>query len=93
MSDVTHAGREAIDRGLAVARSIKEADDRRPGFPGEHLLVLGTGIVLLMAAGRVRSPVWRFLAGAAGSAFIGRAASGRGGLARVASLLGGRTRL
>ena len=67
--------------------SLKEADARRPDMPGEHLIVLGVGLLLLMATGRSRSIVGRALIGAAAGAFIGRAASGTGGVARLASML------
>lgn len=69
--------------------AIKQMDARRPDLPGEHLAVLGAGLLLLMAGGRSRSLVRRLLAGAAGGALMGRAASGTGGLARVARMLQG----
>jgi len=71
---------------------LRQADAKRPDFPGEHLLVLGAGAVLLLMAGRSRSLVGRTLAGMAGSALVGRAASGTGGLARVVGALAGRRR-
>lgn len=64
--------------------TIKEADTRRPDLPGEHLVVLATGVLLLLATGRSRSLLGRVLIGAAAGAFIGRAASGTGGVARIA---------
>lgn len=67
--------------------SLKEADARRPDLPGEHLIVLATGVLLLMATGRSRSLIGRVLIGAAAGAFIGRAASGTGGVARLAGML------
>ena len=67
--------------------SLKEADARRPDLPGEHLIVLATGVLLLMATGRSRSLIGRTLIGAAAGAFIGRAASGTGGVARLAGML------
>lgn len=66
---------------------IEEADARRPDLPGEHLIVLGVGLLLLMATGHSRSVLGRALIGAAAGAFIGRAASGTGGVARLASML------
>lgn len=62
----------------------------RPDFPGEHVAVLAAGLLLLMAAGRGRSLLMRTLVGAAGTALIGRAASGTGGVAKLAAVLGGR---
>lgn len=67
--------------------ALKTADARRPDLPGEHLVVLGVGLLLLMATGRSRSIIGRALIGAAAGAFIGRAASGTGGVARIASML------
>lgn len=66
---------------------LKEADARRPDLPGEHLIVLAAGVLLLMATGRSRSLLGRALIGAAAGAFIGRAASGTGGVTRLASML------
>ena len=67
--------------------TLKEADARRPDLPGEHLIVLATGVLLLMATGRSRSLIGRALIGAAAGAFIGRAASGSGGVVRLLPLL------
>jgi hypothetical protein len=69
---------------------IKTADAQRPDFPGEHVAVLAVGLLLLMAAGRGRSFLVRAVVGAAGTALIGRAASGTGGVAKLASMLGNR---
>ncbi|MET3439662.1 putative membrane protein [Variovorax paradoxus] len=69
--------------------AVQKMDAQRPDFPGEHLAVLGAGVLLLLTAGRSRSLGRRVLAGAAGGALVGRAASGTGGLARVARLLQG----
>jgi len=66
---------------------LKEADARRTDLPGEHLIVLATGVLLLMATGRSRSLIGRALIAAAAGAFIGRAASGTGGVARLAAML------
>ncbi|HEY2255883.1 MAG TPA: hypothetical protein VGI11_09620 [Variovorax sp.] len=71
----------------ALLESIKKADAERADWPGEHLIVLGVGLLLLMASGRSRSLFARALVGAAAGAFIGRAASGSGGAARLAALL------
>ena len=69
---------------------IKAADARRPDFPGEHVAVLTVGLLLLLGAGRGRSFLVRSIVGAAGTALIGRAASGTGGVAKLASVLGNR---
>lgn len=69
-------------------QTLKQFDAHRPGIPGEHVAVLAAGVLLLMAAGRGRSFLWRGLASMAGTALIGRAASGTGGVAKLASVLG-----
>jgi len=63
---------------------FKQVDAARADYPGEHLIVLGVGVLLLLAAGRSRSFLMRIAAGAAGGALIGRAASGTGGIAKLA---------
>lgn len=71
----------------SLIKTVKEADANRPDLPGEHLIVLGVGLLLMMATGRSRSLIGKALIGAAAGAFIGRAASGTGGIARLAGLL------
>ncbi len=72
---------------------LKEVDAHRPDLPGEHLIVLGAGLLLLMATGRSRSLIGRAVIGSAAGALIGRAASGTGGVARLASMLNGGRRI
>ena len=67
--------------------ALKAADAQRPDLPGEHLIVLGVGLLLLLATGRSRSLIGRAITGAAAGAFIGRAASGTGGVSKLASVL------
>ncbi|MDB5743545.1 MAG: hypothetical protein JWR68_1860 [Polaromonas sp.] len=62
---------------------LKKYDERRPGFAGEHWLVLGAGAALLLASRRSRSPLRRTMGSALGTALLYRAASGRQGLAKV----------
>ncbi|MDM0044793.1 hypothetical protein QTH91_09890 [Variovorax dokdonensis] len=77
-----------MDKASTWIRSIRDADASRPDFPGEHIIVLGVGLALMAVAGsRNRSLLGRALIGAVAGAFIGRAASGSGGVARIASLL------
>ena len=63
--------------------AAKRYDEQRPAIPGEHWLAFGAGALLLLMAGRSRSPLGRGLKTALGTALIGRAASGRDGLARL----------
>ncbi len=72
----------------STLQKIKRLDEQRPGFPGEHWLALGAGLLLMSRAGRSRSLLGRMAGRAAGAALIGRAASGRDGFAKqIASML------
>jgi hypothetical protein len=64
-------------------QQLKAYDERRPGFPGEHWLVLGAGVAVFLAVRRSPSPLTRAIGSAVGSALLVRAASGREGLAKV----------
>lgn len=69
-----------------VGRSLERLSDydkRRSGFAGEHWLVLGAGIAVLLASRRSRSLLWRTVGPALGSSLLYRAASGREGLASL----------
>lgn len=66
------------------ARELKRYDDEREGFPGEHWVVLGIGILLLVYASRRGSPLLRSLATTLGTGMLGRAASGRDGVRKLA---------
>jgi len=63
-------------------RSIREFDQKRPSFPGEHFVVGTVGSLLLNAARR-RSGLAKVAMLAGGVALLARAASGRDGLARL----------
>lgn len=67
--------------------AAKAFDARRPDLPGEHLVVLGLGVALLLSSGRSRSFLGRLVKAAAGGALVARAASGTGGVARVARVI------
>ncbi|MDQ3059178.1 MAG: hypothetical protein M3R45_06580 [Pseudomonadota bacterium] len=68
---------------MRLLNDVKHYDQRRPGFAGEHWLVLGAGVATLLASRRSPSPLRRTLGSALGSALLYRAASGRDGLAKV----------
>ena len=68
---------------IRFLKELQDFDERRPSFPGEHWLVLGAGLAVLMASRRSRSWVKRTAGSALGSALLYRAASGRDGLAKV----------
>lgn len=64
---------------------LQQWDQRRPGFPGEHWLALGAGLLAMRRAGRSRSLIGRLLGRTLGTALVARAASGRDGpLAKLA---------
>src|SRR5438045_653057 len=65
-----------------VLQKIKRADDARPGFPGEHWLVLGAGLAAWLATRRHPSAAVRALGLMGGTALVGRAASGRDGVSK-----------
>lgn len=77
-------------------RNAQQWDAARPGFRGEHWLVLGAGLLALRGARRSRSLLGRALARTVGGALLARAASGRDGvvgkLARAAGPAGAAVR-
>ncbi|WP_240622088.1 hypothetical protein [Achromobacter mucicolens] len=79
--------RSPAPRSRSLVAQLKDIDARRPDFPGEHLIVLGVGVVLMLSGMRSRTILRRTLITAAGTALIGRAASGTGGVARVARIV------
>jgi len=68
---------------LRKIKELKAADEAREGFPGEHWLVLGAGLAVWLASRRHPSFAVRTLGLVAGSALVGRAASGRDGIASL----------
>ncbi|WP_224776811.1 hypothetical protein [Achromobacter insolitus] len=74
-------------RPRSLVAQIKDIDARRPDFPGEHLIVFGVGLLLMLTGMRSRTVLRRTVITAAGTALMGRAASGTGGVARVARLV------
>ena len=62
---------------------LKAADAARPGFPGEHWLVLALGIAVWQFTRHDRRWIVRTVGGFAATALVARAASGREGLAKV----------
>lgn len=66
---------------------IKAYDETRPGFKGEHWLVLAAGMGVWLASRNNPSFAVRTLGLVAGSALVARAASGREGLQKLMSYL------
>ncbi len=73
---------EAQDEPSTVAK-LKAADEARPGFPGEHWLVLALGIAVWQVTRKHRLWAVRMAGGFASTALVARAASGREGLSKV----------
>lgn len=73
-------------------RQIKQFDERRRGFAGEHWLVLAAGLAILLKSRGSPSPLRRTIGSTLGSALLYRAASGREGLASVLRYLPGGTK-
>jgi hypothetical protein len=67
----------------STLRKLKAADEARPGFPGEHWLILGIGIALWQFTRKHRYWAVRALGGFAATTLVARAASGREGLSKV----------
>lgn len=72
---------------MDTLEEIKQYDEQRPGIPGEHLLTLAAGLGLWMLTRRSPSFLLRSAGLAAGTALVGRAASGRDGLRKVLRFL------
>ena len=68
---------------LTPIQELKAIDNARPSAPGEHWLVLGAGIAAWMITRKSPSFLLRTAGLLAGSALVGRAASGRDGLSKV----------
>ncbi len=61
----------------SVLQRIRQFDEARPGFPGEHWLVLATGVGVWLATRRHPVFAVRLLGSVAGSVAVARAATGR----------------
>ncbi len=81
-------------KGRSLVARARAHDDTRDSFPGEHWLVLGAGLAVWSLTRKSPSFVVRTVGMVAGSALVGRAASGRDGLSRLLRWLpvGGRVR-
>jgi hypothetical protein len=75
------------DLVLQKAKELKQMDDARPGFPGEHWIVLAAGLGAWLASRRHPSFLVRTAGLLAGTALVGRAASGRDGIAKLVRYL------
>jgi hypothetical protein len=79
----------------STLKQIKTHDNSRPGISGEHWLALGLGLAAWLLTRKSTSFAVRTAGMMAGTALVGRAASGRDGLAKVLRYLpvGGRISL
>lgn len=78
---------DPIRNSGSILKQLKEIDDKRPDFPGEHLIVFSVGALLMLAGLRSRKAMRGVLLTTAGSALVGRAASGTGGVSRLARIV------
>ena len=67
----------------AALQRLREFDESRQSAPGEHWIVLGTGVALLLFAASRRSALARNLMRTAATGLIARALSGRDGIQRM----------
>ena len=67
----------------STLQQIENYDDARPGVPGEHFVVLGAGLGAWLLTRRHPSLLVRTLGLMAGTALVGRAASGRDGVSKL----------
>lgn len=67
----------------STLQKIKDYDDARESFPGEHWLTLGAGLGIWLLSRHHPSMLIRTAGLMAGTALVGRAASGRDGLAKL----------
>lgn len=75
------------DESKPLLKQLKDIDSRRPDFPGEHMIVFGVGALLMLAGLRGGGVLRRTVLTAVGTALVGRAASGTGGVAKVARVV------
>lgn len=62
---------------------LKAADEARPGFPGEHWIVLALGIAMWQFTRKNRSWVARTTGSMLATMMVARAASGHDGLSKI----------
>ncbi|HZY17409.1 MAG TPA: hypothetical protein VFE82_02955 [Ramlibacter sp.] len=68
---------------MNTLQRLRQYDEQRPGFPGEHWLALAAGLGLWMVTRRHPSFLLRTAGLTAGTALVGRAASGRDGIRKL----------
>lgn len=71
----------------STVQPIRNLDAARKGIPGEHWMALGAGLAAWLLTRKNSSMVIRTAGMVAGTALVGRAASGRDGLAQVVRYL------
>ncbi|MES2972505.1 MAG: hypothetical protein V4757_02810 [Pseudomonadota bacterium] len=62
---------------------LKQWDEARADFPGEHWIVLAAGLGVWYLSARHPSAMVKLAGMAAATALVGRAASGRNGLSKL----------
>ena len=72
-----------VDDSASPLEKIKAADEARPGFPGEHWIVLGLGVAVWQFTRKDPRWIVRAVGGLLATTLVARAASGRDGLSKV----------
>jgi uncharacterized membrane protein len=62
---------------------LYQLEQVRPSLPGEHLVTLGVGVLVLLMSRHASTMTGRIAAMAAGGALLYRAASGRDGIRKL----------
>ena len=71
----------------STVQRTKNPDTAQTGVPGEHWIALGAGLAAWLLTRKRSSFVIRTAGMLAGTALVGRAASGRNGLAKIVQYL------
>lgn len=72
---------------MQVIKALKDYDEQRDGFAGEHWLALAAGLGIWAATRKHPSFLVRTLGLVGGTALVGRAASGRDGVGKLLKYL------
>ena len=70
-----------------TAQRLKNSDAAQTGVPGQHWIALGAGLAAWLLTRKRSSFMVRTAGMLAGTALVGRAASGRDGLSKIIRLL------
>ena len=72
-----------LQEDASPLEQLRAADEARPGFPGEHWIVLALGIAMWQFTRKNRSWVARTTGSMLATMLVARAASGHDGLSKI----------